>query len=75
MSNASRCRAIAAYYAELAERVGDAEKKRACRRLEFLWRDIAPLAENYDRWSDPRSKERIYEMIDAVGEYRRRVAA
>ena len=52
----------------------DPEERRAYRRLEALWRDITPLAENFDRWSDPRSKERIYEMIDAVAEVRRKVA-
>ena len=74
MSNASRCRSIAAHYAELAERAIDPEAKRACLRLELLWRDMAPLAESFDRWSDPRSKERIYEMVDAAAEYRRKVA-
>jgi hypothetical protein len=72
MSNASRCRLIAANYAKLAEQAVDAEARRAFRRLEFLWRDMERLAENFDRWSDPRSKEKIYEMIDAVGEYRRK---
>jgi hypothetical protein len=74
MSNASRCRSIAVNYAKLAERATDPEARRAFRRLEFLWRDMEPLAENFDRWSDPRAKEKIYEMIDVVGEYRRRVA-
>ena len=74
MSNASRCRSIAAHYAKLAAEATDPEARRAFRRLEFLWRDMEPLAENFDRWSDPRSKEQIYEMIDAVGEYRRKVA-
>lgn len=74
MSNASRCRSIAANYAKLAAQAADPEAGRALRRLEFLWRDVEPLAENFDRWSDPRSKERIYEMVDAVGEYRRKVA-
>lgn len=74
MSNASRCHLIAAHYAKLAAAATDPEARRAFRRLEFLWRDMEPLAENFDRWSDPRSKEQIYEMIDAVGEYRRRIA-
>ena len=74
MSNASRCRSIAAYYATRAEAVSDPEAKRACWRLEALWRDIAPLAANFDRWSDPRSKELIYAMIDSAAEARRKVA-
>jgi len=28
----------------------------------------------FDRRNDPGAKERLYEMIDAVGEYRRKVA-
>lgn len=74
MSNASRCRSIAARYARLAVKAEDPQAKRAFRRLEFLWRDMEPLAENFDRFSDSRSKEQIYAMIDAVGEYRRKVA-
>jgi hypothetical protein len=74
MSNASRCRAIAADYARRAETADDPDERRAFRRLEFLWRDMAPLAENFDRWSDPASKEEIYALIDAVGEVRRKVA-
>ena len=74
MSNASRCRSIAVNYAKLAQRATDPEAKRAFRRLEFLWRDMEPLAESFDRFSDPRAKERIYDMIDAVGEYRRTIA-
>ena len=74
MSNASRCRSIAANYAKLAQRASDPESRRAFRRLEFLWRDMEPLAENFDRFSDPRAKDKIYEMIDAVGEFRRRIA-
>ena len=74
MSNASRCLQTAAHYAELAERAADAEPTRVYRRLEKLWRDMAPLAEDFDRRSDPQAKARLYEMIDAVGEYRRKVA-
>jgi Ser/Thr protein kinase RdoA (MazF antagonist) len=74
MSNASRCRSMAASYAKLAAHATDPDAKRAFRRLEFLLRDMEQLAENFDRFSDPRAKEKIYEMIDAVGEYRRRVA-
>ena len=74
MSNAERCRAIAADYARHADAARDPAAKRAFRRLEFMWRDMAPLAENFDRWSDPSSKERLYEMIDAAAELRREVA-
>ena len=74
MSNATRCRRVADDYAERARAARDPEERRAFCRLETLWRDIAPLAENFDRWSDPRSKERIYEMIDAAAEVRRKVA-
>jgi hypothetical protein len=74
MSNAARCRAIAADYACRANAARDPAAKRAFRRLEFMWRDMALLAENYDRWSDPTAKERIYEMIDAAAEVRREVA-
>ena len=74
MLNASRCRRIAADYARQAAEASDQEARRAFRRLEFLWRDMAPLAENFDRWSDEISKERIFEMIDAAAEVRRKVA-
>jgi hypothetical protein len=74
MLNASRCRRVAAEYARRADEAGDIEERRALRRLEFLWRDMAPLAESFDRWSDPRSKERLYEMLDAAAEVRRKVA-
>jgi len=74
MSNAARCRAIAADYARRADAARDPAARRAFRHLEFLWRDMAPLAENFDRWSDPTSKERLYEMIDAAAEVRRKVA-
>jgi hypothetical protein len=74
MSNASRCRAIAADYARRAKEAPDPAAQRAFRRLEFLWRDMAPLAENFDRWSDPRSKEQLYEMLDVAAEVRRKVA-
>jgi hypothetical protein len=74
MSNAARCRAIAADYARRADEARDPAVERAFRRLELLWRDMAPLAENFDRWSDPRSRERLYEMLDAAAEVRRKVA-
>ena len=74
MWNAARCRTIAADYARRAVEARDPAARRAFRRLEFLWRDMAPLAENLDRWSDPASKERLYEMIDAAAEVRRKVA-
>lgn len=74
MSNASRCQKLAAHYARLASEAVDMEEKLSYRRLERLWRDIAPLAENFDRLSDPLAKERIYEMVDAVAEHRRKVA-
>ena len=74
MLNASRCRSIAAGYTQRARKARDPTAQRAFRRLEMLWREMAPLAESFDRWSDPRAKERIYEMIDAVAEVRRNVA-
>jgi hypothetical protein len=74
MTNASRCRAIAADFARRAEAARDPEARRTFRRLEFLWRDMAPLAESFDRWSDPHSKERLYAMVDAAAEVRRKVA-
>jgi hypothetical protein len=74
MSNASRCLHTAAHYAELAEGAADSELMRVYRRLEQLWRDMAPLAADFDRRSDPAAKERLYKMVDAVGEYRRKVA-
>ena len=74
MSNASRCRAIAADYARRAQEANDPAARRTFLRLEALWRDMAPLAEDYDRWSDPGSKERLYQMIDAAAEVRRKVA-
>ena len=74
MSNASRCRAVAADYARRALQTSDPSAQRAFLRLEALWRDMAPLAEDFDRWSDPRSKERLYELIDQAGAIRRKVA-
>jgi hypothetical protein len=65
---------MSADYARRAAQARDPAAQRAFRRLEILWREMAPLAENFDRWSDPRAKERIYEMIDAVAEIRRKVA-
>jgi hypothetical protein len=74
MSNASRCRVIAADYARRAREARDASTKLAFARLERLWREMAPLAENVDRASDPLAKERLYQMIDAAAEVRRLVA-
>jgi hypothetical protein len=74
MSNASRCRALAADYARRAEKASEPAARRAFLRLEALWRDMAPLAEDYDRWNDQSSKERLYEMIDAAAEVRRKFA-
>jgi len=74
MSNALRCRAIAAGYARRAGEASDPAARRTFLRLEALWRDMAPLAEDYDRWSDPGSKERLYQMIDAAAAVRRKVA-
>ncbi len=74
MPNAMRCRRIAEDYAKRAERTQDAALKSTYQRLERLWLDMAPLAESYDRSSDPRAKQRIYDMIDAVGDIRQNVA-
>ncbi len=74
MSNASRCQSRAARYQRLAERADDPEVRRTCRALAAIWDEIAPLAESFDRKTDPSSKERIYELIDAIGEERRKVA-
>lgn len=74
MLNATRCRRLAADYAKRARETTDPEVRRALRRLELLWRDMAPLAENFDRSIDARSKERIFAMIDAAAEVRRKVA-
>src|SRR5262249_23586419 len=74
MWNAARCRSIAADYARRALEARDPAVRRAFNRLEFLWRDMAPLAENVDRSIDPGAKERLYRMIDAAAEVRRKVA-
>jgi hypothetical protein len=74
MSNASRCRLAAARYARLAEAACNAEIGRAYRRLELLWLDMAPLAESFDRRSDEKAKQKIYELMDAVQEVRLKVA-
>ena len=74
MSNASRCLAMAAHFSRLAERAADAEARAHCRRLERLYRDMAPLAETYDRRRDPAAKARIFALTDEVGEVRRKVA-
>lgn len=74
MSNASRCLETAAHYARLAEEAADAERRTTFQRLESLWREMAPLAEKFDRASDPGAKERIFELVDAAAEVRRMVA-
>jgi hypothetical protein len=74
MSNASRCRATAAHYAELAEASANNKTRRAYRRLEQLWLDMAPLAESFDRRSDERAKQRIYDIMHTVEQVRQQVA-
>jgi hypothetical protein len=74
MSNASRCRQTAARYARLAERAKTFEAARAFRALERLWLDMAGPADSFDRRHDGSARERIYAMIDAVEEERRKVA-
>ena len=74
MTNASRCLSRAARYALLAERAADPEISRACRALADIWREMEPFAADYDRKSDPLSKQRIYELIDAIAEEQRKVA-
>jgi hypothetical protein len=74
MSNASRCLAMAAHYARLADRAGNVDSRASCRRLERLFRDMAPLAETYDRQRDESAKERIYALTDEIGALRRKVA-
>ena len=53
MLNASRCRSMSADYARRAAEARDPAAQRAFRRLEILWREMAPLAENFDRWIVP----------------------
>ena len=74
MSNASRCRETAASYARLAETAESLAARRAYKALERLWLEIAPLAEHFDRSTDAESKERIYELMEAVAEQQRKVA-
>lgn len=74
MSNAARCREIADEYARRAKRTDDPAARRVFLRLEAVWRDMTPVAEDYDRWSDASSKERLYEMIDAAAALKRKVA-
>ncbi len=74
MSNASRCRAMAARYARRAESAADAESRRALLELERLWLETAAWAERFDRRGDAAARDRIYALIDAAGEYRRKVA-
>jgi hypothetical protein len=74
MSNASRCLSRAARYAKLAERAEDPEIRRAYRALAEIWRQIAPLAADFDRALDPLLKQRIYELVDAIAVEERKVA-
>jgi hypothetical protein len=74
MSNASRCLTRAARYARLAERAEDPEKRRAYRALAEIWQQITPAAADFDRALDPSSKERIYELVDAIAVEQRKVA-
>lgn len=74
MSNASLCLETAARYARLAAGAGDAENRVIFRRLEALWREMASLADLYDRANDPTAKGRIFELVDATAEVRRKVA-
>jgi len=74
MSNASRCLSRAALYDGLADRSDDQETRRAFRALAAIWREIEPLAANYDREPDPQSKERIYALIDVIALQQRKVA-
>ena len=74
MSNASRCLSRAARYEGLADRAEDPEIRRALSALAAIWREMEPVAADYDRAPDPLSKERIYAMIDVIAEERRKVA-
>ncbi len=74
MANASRCLTRAIRYARLAERAEDPEIRRTCRALSAIWRDIVPVAADFDHRSDPLSKQRIYELIDAIAAEQRKVA-
>ena len=74
MSNAKRCRRRAAVYAERAETAAHPQTSRALRELERLWLEIAAAAERFDVKGEAGARERIYSLIDAVGQYRRQVA-
>jgi hypothetical protein len=74
MSNASRCLSRAARYEGLAGRAEDPEIRRACRALAAIWREMEPLAADYDREPDPYAKERIYALIDVIAAEQRKVA-
>lgn len=74
MLNASRCRLQAERYARLAEAALDVNAQRLYRRLEFLWREMTPVADDYDRWADDHSKRRLYEMIDVAAEVSRKAS-
>ena len=74
MSNASRCLIRAAIYETRAARSGDEEEHRVWRALAGIWSDMAPLAGDFDRERDSRTKERIFALVDAAGRERRKVA-
>jgi hypothetical protein len=74
MSNASRSRAAAARYAKLAENARDGQTRRAYSELERLWQEMARMAEVFDTRRDGEARERIYAMVDAVEEHRRKLA-
>ena len=74
MSNASRCRALAARYAKLAESTANGEVRCGYRKLESLWLEIMPLAERFDRRPDDGAKQRIYEIMQRVEQARHQMA-
>lgn len=74
MSNASRCRGMAARFAELAAFSDNAEERSPCLELERLWLEMAHLAERFDRQHDGETKAEIYAMMEEVEEVRHRVA-
>ncbi len=74
MSNTSRCREMAARFAELAALSDDAEESGSCLKLERLWLEMASLAERFDREHDGESKAGIYAMMEEVEQERVKVA-
>jgi hypothetical protein len=74
MTNASRCLSRAARYEGLADSTANAESRRAFRALAAIWREMEPLAADYDRDPDPSAKERIYALIDVIAAEERKVA-